>query len=156
MSDLKYTVIKDEKQYFNYCEVLQQLTFSDNVKKFDDEIALLTLLVKEYDNRDTFFNRSKRDPVAVLRSLMDNNKKSQQDIATLLKVSKGYISEILNYKKRLSSDGIRKLANYFSIQQEALNREYELNPIKKKSKQRPQVILKRSINARIKRSKVSS
>jgi plasmid maintenance system antidote protein VapI len=62
----------------------------------------------------------------VLKSLMEINQKSQQDIAALLEVSKGYISEVLNYKKRLSSEGIRVLADHFAIQQEALNREYEL------------------------------
>lgn len=126
MSDLKYTLIKDDKQYFHYCEVLEKLAFSKDASKFEDELDLLTLLIKEYDHRDTVFTKSKRDPVMVLKSLMETNHKSQQDIAALLEVSKGYISEVLNYKKRLSSEGIRVLADHFAIQQEALNREYEL------------------------------
>jgi HTH-type transcriptional regulator/antitoxin HigA len=126
MSDLKYTVIKDDKQYFHYCQVLEKLAFAKDASKHEDEMDLLTLLIKEYDHRDTVFTKSKRDPVMVLKSLMEINNKTQQDIAALLDVSKGYISEVLNYKKRLSSEGIRVLAEHFAIQQEAFNRPYEL------------------------------
>ena len=136
MSDLKYTVIRDDKQYFQYCEVLQEMAFSKDAAKLEDEMDLLTLLIKEYDNRDKVFVKSKRDPVMVIKSLMEINNETQQDISNLLKVSKGYISEILNYKKRLSSEGIRVVADHFAIQQEALNRDYEL--IKQNSPRRRQ------------------
>jgi HTH-type transcriptional regulator/antitoxin HigA len=43
-----------------------------------------------------------------------------------LGVSKGYVSEILHYKKGLSKDVIRKLAERFKVTQEAFNREYKL------------------------------
>jgi Predicted transcription regulator containing HTH domain len=44
----------------------------------------------------------------------------------LLNVSKGYVSDILNYKKGLSKDVIRKLADRFKVSQEAFNRPYKL------------------------------
>ena len=62
----------------------------------------------------------------MLKSLMEANHKTQADIAVLLDVSKGYISEVLSYKKRLSSQGIRILAEHFAVTQEALNQDYSL------------------------------
>jgi len=49
-----------------------------------------------------------------------------QDLTAILGISKGYVSDILNYKKGLSKDVIRKLAEYFKVRQEAFNRPYNL------------------------------
>jgi HTH-type transcriptional regulator/antitoxin HigA len=49
-----------------------------------------------------------------------------KDLVDLLGISKGYVSEILNYKKGLSKEIIRKLANRFKMSQEAFNRPYKL------------------------------
>jgi len=49
-----------------------------------------------------------------------------KDLINILDLSKGYVSEILNYKKGLSKDVIRKLAAYFAVSQEGFNREYKL------------------------------
>jgi len=47
-------------------------------------------------------------------------------LTDILHVSKGYISDILNYKKGLSKEVIRKLADHFKVRQEAFNRPYDL------------------------------
>lgn len=49
-----------------------------------------------------------------------------KDLVELLHISKGYVSDILNYKKSLSKDIIRKLAGHFKMSQEAFNRPYKL------------------------------
>ena len=48
------------------------------------------------------------------------------ELAKLLNVSTGLVSDILNYKKGLSKEVIRVLANHFKLSQEAFNREYKL------------------------------
>lgn len=51
-------------------------------------------------------------------------------LAGLLGVSKGLISDILNYKKGLSKEMIRLLSAEFKVSQEAFNRPYILkNPL---------------------------
>ena len=50
-----------------------------------------------------------------------------KDLVELLDVSKGYVSDMLNYKKGLSKDVIRKLADHFKVSQEAFNRPYKLH-----------------------------
>jgi HTH-type transcriptional regulator/antitoxin HigA len=47
-------------------------------------------------------------------------------VVNILGVSKGLISDILNYKKGLSKEIIRTLSNYFKLSQEAFNRPYKL------------------------------
>jgi len=48
-SILKYTVIKDLKQYNNYCDIHEELMKNelDNL----DELELLEVLIEEFDNR---------------------------------------------------------------------------------------------------------
>jgi len=48
------------------------------------------------------------------------------NIAELLDVGEGLVSEMLNYKKGLSKETIRILSNRFKLNQEAFNRPYEL------------------------------
>jgi len=125
MSTLKYKVIKTKSQYKTYCNLLEELVFSDSKdKNTRDEIELLTLLIEKWDADHNSFDQP--DPIALLQSLMADHKMKAKDIADLLDISKGYISDILNYKKGLSKDIIRKLATHFKISQEALNRPYEL------------------------------
>jgi len=50
MKDLKYTLIKNQKQYDEYCETLEKLTIDYKIAN-DDEIDLLSLLISEYNDR---------------------------------------------------------------------------------------------------------
>lgn len=62
----------------------------------------------------------------MLRSFMEDHHMKPQDLTTILDISKGYVSDILNYKKGLSKEVIRKLAEYFKVKQKAFNRPYKL------------------------------
>ena len=120
---LKYKVIKDRSQYDLYCNLLEKLLSSRINSEDQDEIDLLTLLIETFDAHNVF---TELDPVALLRSFMAEHQLKPQQLVELLGVSKGYISDILNYKKGLSKEVIRKLAAYFKVRQEAFNRPYQL------------------------------
>lgn len=121
---LKYTVIKTRAQYDSYCRGLEELLGSDIDNAVQDEIDLLTLLIETYDEANNSF--AELDPIALLRSFMAEHHLKAQQMVDLLGVSKGYISDILNYKKGLSKEVIRKLATHFKVRQEAFNRPYKL------------------------------
>jgi len=126
MEALKYKVITSDKQYDKYCKTLEELVFSSpKTKASKDEIALLTLLIEKYDEEHSTFELA--DPIALLRSLMKDHKMKAVDLANLLDVSEGLVSDMLNYKKGLSKDTIRILSERFKLNQEAFNRPYELN-----------------------------
>jgi HTH-type transcriptional regulator/antitoxin HigA len=55
---------------------------------------------------------------------MDERNLKAKDLVEILGVSKGLVSDILNYKKGLSKEIIRTLSDYFKVSQEALNKPY--------------------------------
>ena len=127
MATLKYKVIKSNAQYKQYTNILEELVFADTrAKDAQDEIDLLTLLIEKWDAEHTVLKSL--DPIKLLHSLMDDHKMKSKDLVQLLKVSKGYVSDILHYKKGLSKDSIRVLSTHFKVNQEAFNRPYKLSP----------------------------
>ncbi len=128
MESLKYTVIKNEKQYLKYCNTLEQLVLSgEKGKQTKDEIDLLTLLIEKYD--ETNSPVMEMEPIPLLRSLMVEHNLKAKDLVALLGISKSYVSDILNYRKGLSKEVIRKLAEHFKLRQEAFNRPYQLHSL---------------------------
>ena len=123
MEKLKYTIIKSQKQYNEYCKILEDLTTA-NKNKSSDEIDLLTVLIERWDDEHNSFEDV--DPIELIKSLMESNNIKAKDLGEILNLSKGTISKILNYQKGLSKETIRKLSNYFNISQEAFNRPYKL------------------------------
>lgn len=125
METLKYKIIKSKAQYNQYCKQLDELlTGRSKSKGVQDEIDLLTLLIEKWDTEHNSF--TELDPIRLLHSIMEERRMKPKDLVDLLGISKGYISEILNYKKGLSKEVIRKLANHFKVSQEAFNRPYKL------------------------------
>ena len=121
---IKYTIIKNRDQYNNYCDQLETLLALENDEALQDEIDLLTLLIEKYDEEHNTFKET--DPITLLRSFMKDHHLKPRDMTNLLGISKGYVSDILNYKKGLSKEVIRKLASHFKVRQEAFNRPYKL------------------------------
>jgi HTH-type transcriptional regulator/antitoxin HigA len=125
METLKYKVINSKMQYNKYCKKLEELLNNGpKAKAVEDEIDLLTLLIEKWD--DDHSTLKEVDPIRLLHSLMDDHKMKAKDLVNLLGISKGYVSDILHYKKGLSKEVIRKLAERFKISQEAFNRPYKL------------------------------
>lgn len=134
MGTLQYKVIKTNAQYNRYCDAIEALVDSGRkTKAIQDEIELLTLLIEKYDaDRNTFDDA---DPIELLKSLMKDHKMKAVDLANLLDVSEGLVSDILNYKKGLSKETIRILSERFKLSQEAFNRPYELHvPLRRRFK----------------------
>jgi len=135
MERLKYKVIKSEKQYDNYCHLLEKLVFLP-VKSIAviDEIDLLTLLIHTWDSEHSPF--IKHDPVTILKSLMKDHSMKSVQLARLMNVSEGLVSDILHYKKGLSKENIRILSGHFKLNQAIFNKHYKLsngvNPPKRK------------------------
>ena len=124
MKPLKYKVIKDKKQYKEYSALLEELKSRQPIKKKAKEhIELLFLLTEKWESDHATV--SGKDPVLVLRAIMKENNLLSKDLVTLLGVSKGLVSDILNYKKGFSKEIIRTLSDHFKISQEAFNKPYK-------------------------------
>lgn len=125
MTALRYKVIKSKRQYREYANILEELVSAEiKSKDMKDEIELLTLLIETWDRENNTFDDV--DPITLLRALMEERGMKAKDLVQVLAVSKGLVSDILNYKKGLSKENIRVLAEYFKVSQEAFNRPVEL------------------------------
>lgn len=125
MAILKYKVITSKVQYNEYSKTLEELIFSGTKdRNTKDEIDLLNVLIEKWDAAHNSFDDL--DPVQLLRSLMAEHHMKAKDLVDILDIGKGYVSDILNYKRGLSKDVIRKLSAHFKVNQEAFNRPYKL------------------------------
>ena len=125
MNQLKYTIIKSKRQYNEYCKLLEDLVFQNSKSvKIQDEIELLTLLIEKWDQEHGQF--MDLDPVSLLKSFMDAHHIKAIELSGILGISRGYMSDILHYKKGLSKEVIRKLSSFFKVRQDAFNRAYDL------------------------------
>lgn len=122
---MKYKPIHSKEQYEKYCTLHKQLVFGENSEEKQDEIELLTILIKDWDAKNPLGNQY--DPIELIQAFMEERKINQSELATQLSVTKGYISEILNYKKDLSKNMIRKLSEFLHIRQEALNQHFHIS-----------------------------
>ena len=123
-----YTIIRSDEQYIDYCKDLEKLTTKYKLKPTDGLLNLIdtiTLLIDQYDKEHTKLKEI--DPIQLLKSLMQENKLKQKDVVKLLDISKGHLSDILNYKKGLSKNVIRILSERFNVRQSAFNRPYKLS-----------------------------
>jgi len=129
MKTLKFTIIKSRAQYNLYCKMLEDLLgVKNNGKDTTDEIELLTVLIEKWDAEHSTLTEI--NPVELIHSLMKDHNLHAKDLVEILGVSKGLVSDILNYKKGLSKNIIRILSGYFKVSQEAFNRPYKLkNPV---------------------------
>jgi HTH-type transcriptional regulator/antitoxin HigA len=125
MDNLKFKIIKNKEQYEHYCLQLEALFDEPNSQIVQDEIELLTFLIEKYDEEMNSLQQI--DPVLFLKSLMHDHNLRAKDLVEILAVSKGYVSDILHYKKGMSKEVIRRLADYFKVNQKAFNRPYELS-----------------------------
>ena len=133
---LPYTVIKNDKQYEEYCKIIYGLMESGNLTKAQEDVMdLLTILVEAYDReRYPEDEEDPIDPVSSLKFVMEQNRMKAADLARELGVSKSLVSDILNYRRGFSKAFIRKLGVRFTFRQELWNRPYKLIPPTKSSK----------------------
>lgn len=125
MEALQYKVIKTINQYKEYCNLLEEIVMvKKKTRQQQDTIELLTLLIEKWDEEHNTF--SDANPVELLNYLMKENKLKAVGIAEQLAVSKSLVSDILHYRRGLSRDIIRKLANRFKVSQELFNKPYKL------------------------------
>lgn len=125
METLPFKVIKTKKQYSDYCNQLEELVMlKPKSKGHKDSIELLTLLIETWDDAHNTFTDA--DPIEVLRYLMEENNLKSIEMASILGISKSLFSDIINYRRGLSKEVIRKLSERFKVSQELFNKPYKL------------------------------
>lgn len=125
---MKYTKIKSDEQYNEYCELHEAFTLK-NYDKHIDEIELLEILIDEYEER-TIETPEEMSPVEIIAYLLEENNLSKSQLAKEIGVSRQLITDILNYRRNISKSMVNKLAQHFAIDPAALSKTYQLKNIK--------------------------
>lgn len=126
---MKYSKIKNKKQYNEYCkrhlELGKVLGSGKGSADMKNEYYILDLIIEDYTSKqkNPF---EKIEPVDLLKALMEEYRYSGYKLSKELKVPQSIISDILNYKRGFSKDLIRKFAEKFKLSPESFLKEYEL------------------------------
>ena len=113
--------IKSEKDYQNALKRLDSLMDAKVNTNEGDELEILGLLIEKYEEKN--YPIDTPDPIEAIKFRMEQMGYKQKDLAVIIGY-KGRVSEILNRKRKLTLDMIRKLHNALHIPLEALIQSY--------------------------------
>ena len=118
---MQLKVIKTEKQYQEALKRLEEIFDSKKGSKTADELELLSLLIEKYENEKSPIDLP--DPIEAIKFRMEQLGYKQKDLAEAIGL-KSRVSEVLNRKRKLTLDMIRKIHVTLGIPTEVLLREY--------------------------------
>lgn len=113
--------IRNEVDYQNALKRLEEVFDAKKGSKEGDELEILAILIDHYENLN--FPIAMPDPIEAINFRMEQLGMKQKDLVELVGY-KSRVSEILNKKRKLSLDMIRKLSLSLKIPTEVLIQEY--------------------------------
>lgn len=118
---MKITPIRNEKDYQNALKRLEKVFDAKLGSKEGDELEILGVLVDNYENEH--FPIGMPDPIEAVKFRMEQLGMKQKDLAEIIGF-KSRVSEILNRKRKLTLEMIRKLSEALSIPTDVLVQKY--------------------------------
>ena len=118
---MKISPIKTEKNYKRALERLEDIFDAELGSKDGDELEILSILIEKYEKEN--FPIGMPDPIEAIKFRMEQLGMKQKDLAEVVGL-KSRVSEILNKKRKLTIDMIRKLSQSLSIPTEVLIQDY--------------------------------
>ena len=113
LSEIQPGVVEGEEQNQTYIQWLETLTSRQHVSPAEAKlIALLTLLVEQYEEKHHPVPEA--GPLDVIRHLMEANNLRQKDLADVFG-TESIVSDVLNGKRDLAKEHIRKLSARFHV-----------------------------------------
>ncbi|MCL6261717.1 transcriptional regulator [Aquiflexum sp. TKW24L] len=122
---MKLTLIANEDQYQTYLERIDYLFDSQKGTPEGYELELLLALVKLYEIEN--FIIPKTDPITAIKIRMEDLGLKNKDLIPILG-DKGNVSKILQGKRSLNVEMIRKLSKFLSLPVQILVGEEEVTP----------------------------
>lgn len=113
--------IKTERDYNQALERLEMIFDAKNGTSEGDELEVLGILIDQYENEH--FPIGLPDPIEAIKYRMEQMGYNQNDLANIVGL-KSRASEILNRKRKLSLEMIRKLHEVLHIPTDVLIQTY--------------------------------
>ncbi len=118
---MSYTTIKTKKQFEQYMARFSKLFNAKIGTKDGDELELLALLIKDYEDRN--FVIDKPTPLEAIEYRMEQAGLTKKDLAEILGY-KSRVTDIFNKHRKLNLSMVRKLYKELHIPLETLIKEY--------------------------------
>ena len=116
-------VIETKKEYETALKKFQELFHAKPKSEAEKEAKLLAVLIEDYETKNILIPEP--DPIEAIKFMMEQSQMSLKDLAAILG-NKGNISKVLNRKRKLSIEMIRKLTEYLHIPSDILIKDYPL------------------------------
>lgn len=113
--------IKTEQDYLQALERLEAIFDAKKDSSEGDELEVLGILIDQYENEQ--FPIGLPDPIEAIKYRMEQLGYSQNDLANIVGL-KSRASEILNRKRKLSLEMIRKIHEVLNIPTDVLIQSY--------------------------------
>lgn len=117
-------LIKTDEDYNKALQRLEDIFDALPGTPEGDEAELLVLLIDNYESEYYFIEAP--DPIEAIKIRMEEMDLKQKDLIDVIG-SKSKVSEVLNRKKRLSVDMIRKLEELLNISASVLVANYKIS-----------------------------
>jgi HTH-type transcriptional regulator / antitoxin HigA len=119
--DMNVSPIRNEKDYQKALKRLEKIFDAKLGSKEGDELEILGILVDNYEKE--YFPIGMPDPIEAIKFRMEQMGMKQKDLVEIIGF-KSRVSEILNRKRKLTLEMIRKLNETLSIPTEVLVQKY--------------------------------
>ncbi|MGY5848765.1 helix-turn-helix domain-containing protein [Salegentibacter sp. HM20] len=113
--------IRNEEDYQNALQRLDEIFDAKRGTEEGDELEILAILVDNYENEH--FPIGMPDPIEAIKFRMEQMGMKQKDLAEVFGF-KSRVSEILNRKRKLTLEMVRKLHTTLHIPTEVLVQDY--------------------------------
>lgn len=118
---MNITPIRNEKDYQKALNRLELIFDAKKGTVKGDELEILSILIDQYEKEN--FPIGMPDPIEAIKFRMEQMGMKQKDLAEIVGF-KSRVSEILNKKRKLTLDMIRKLNTTLHIPTEVLIQDY--------------------------------
>jgi len=115
--------IKNEKDYQEALERLELIFDAALDSPEADEAEILTMLIDNYEQE--FYPIEAPDPIEAIKIRMEEMNLKNKDLVGIIG-AKSKVSEVLNKKRKLSVDMIRKLSESLKLSASILIKDYKL------------------------------
>jgi|SRR5690606_20660941 len=113
--------IRNEADYKNALERLEVIFDAKRGTKEGDELEILSILIDNYESEN--FPIEMPDPISAINFRMEQMGLKQKDLVEMIGF-KSRVSEIMNKKRKLTLDMIRKLNTSLKIPTDVLIQDY--------------------------------
>jgi len=120
---MEIKVIKSEKDYNQSLKRLEVIFHAPANSKEGDEAEIISILIEKYE--DEHFPIEAPDPIEAIKIRMEEMQLKQVDLIPEIG-GKSRVSEVLNKKRKLTVDMIRKLTERLQLSPTVLIKDYQL------------------------------